>query len=151
MFTPLDSQALFSTVFLEGPISWAVWTAILASADPDGNTTLSPKHLSVLWNMPEAEVQKAWDNHTKPDPSSKNPEFEGRRMIKTPDNKWHIVSFKKYRDAHSKDYRTTQIRAAKQRQRAKTKGINVDCEKCGSWVANPGDKVCTACAFREEA
>ncbi len=150
MFTPLDSQAIFSTVFLEGPLGWAIWTAILASADADGNTTLSPKHLSVLWSMPEEEIQKAWDRHTSPDPQSKNPEFEGRRLIKTEDGRWHIVSFQKYRDSHTKNYRVMRIRDAKRRQRAKEKGLNVDCEKCGAWVTNPGDKVCPKCAFEQQ-
>ena len=151
MFTPLDSQSLFSTVFLEGPVVWAVWTAILASADADGNTCLTPRHLSVLWRMPEEEIQRAWDKHTEPDVNSKNPEFEGRRLIKTQDGKWHVVSFRKYRDAHSKDYRTMRIREAKQRERAKEKGQNVDCKKCGAWVANPGDEFCPTHAFGEES
>lgn len=150
VFTPLDSQAIFSTVFLEGPLVWAVWTAILASIDADGNTTLSPRHLSILWQTPVEEIEAAWAKHTEPDPHSKNPEFGGRRLIKTEDNKWHVVSFQKYRDAHTKDYRTMRIRDAKRRQRAKEKGLNVDCEKCGGWVANPGDKVCATCAFGGE-
>jgi hypothetical protein len=149
-YTPLDSQSLFSTAFLEGAVPWAVWTAILASTDQDGNTALWPGHLARVWNMPVEEVEAAWNKHSSPDPASKSVEHEGRRIIKLADGRWHVVNHLRYREKYSKEKRAEALRDAKRRQRAKEKGENVECEKCHAWVANPGDKICPKCAFGGE-
>ena len=149
-FTPLDSQAVFSTAFMSGPMPWAVWTAVLSSADSDGMTSLNPHVLARLWNCPLEDIQAAWDVHTQPDPLSKNQDHEGRRLIPLDGGRWLIVSHSRYREQYSPEFRREQLRLAKRRQRAREKGLNVVC-KCGAWVATPGDELCSMCAFSEEA
>jgi hypothetical protein len=152
-YTPLDSQAMFSTAFLEGPLPWAIWTAILSTADQDGITSLSPLYLARAWRMPVEEIAKAWDIHTQPDPSSKNKEHEGRRLIETDNGRWLVVSHAQYRAQYTEDVRKARLRDAKRRQRAKSKGLNVACEKCNAWLETPtkGEGFCPDCSFPEEA
>jgi len=149
-YTPLDAQALFSSAFLAGVLPWAVWSAILSSLDQDGCTALSPEFLARAWRVPIGEIQTAWDIHTNPDPSSKNKDYGGRRMIRMDDGRWLVVSHKHYREKYREDVRKEQLRAAKQRQRARERGANVNCKKCSSFVANPGDELCPKCAFEEK-
>lgn len=145
-YTPLDSQALYSTAFMSGPLPWAVWTAILSSIDQDGCTALNPEFLARAWRVPIEDIQSAWDIHTNPDPASKNKEHGGRRMIRLDDGRWLVVSHQHYREKYKEDVRKEQLRVAKQRQRAREKGLNTNCQKCGTFVATPGDEICPACA-----
>jgi len=121
VYAPLDSEALFSSAFMEGPLPWAVWTAILASKDKDGLTSLNPTALARMWRVDEEEVQKAWDVHTSPDPKSKNKEYQGRRLIPTEDGRWLVVSHAQYRERFREEKRREQLRLAKQRQREREK------------------------------
>ena len=151
-YTPLDSHAMYSTAFMEGPLPWAVWTAILSTADQDGNTSLQPFVLARMWKMSEEEIQKAWDRHTRPDKASKNTEAQGRRLIKLDNGRWHIVSHAQYREQYREDMRREQLRRSKRRQRAREKGLNVQCSKCDAHLETPtkDPSLCTECAFPEE-
>lgn len=147
-FTPLDSQSLYSSAFMSGALPWAVWTAILSSIDADGTTALSPAYLAAIWHLSEDEIRQAWNVHTEPDPKSKNTSHGGRRMIPMEDGRWLVVSYERYREKYRPEFRKEMARIAKQRQRAKEKGIGVTCQ-CGEWLANPGDPCCPKCAFEE--
>lgn len=121
-YTPLDSSALYSTAFRTGPLPWAVWTAILAAMDSDGVVSINPSFLAAQWpGVSRAEIEEAWSVHTKPDPDSKNEEFEGRRLIPYEGGRWLVVSHQEYRNKYSKAIRAEQLRAAKQRQRQREK------------------------------
>lgn len=100
-YTPLDSETLFSSVMRCGLDALGVWYAILASKDRDGITPLTPESLALLTLTPEAEVQAAWDRLAAPDPKSKNPAYDGRRIIQQPDGRWRVVSSEEYRQKHS--------------------------------------------------
>ena len=120
-YAPLDSESLFSSAFMAGPLPWAVWCAILASKDQDGMTALNPEALARMWRIDIEIVQKAWDVHTKPDKLSKNKEHDGCRLIPTPDGRWLVVSHEQYRDKFREERRKEQLRLAKQRQREREK------------------------------
>ena len=120
-YAPLDSESLFSSAFMAGPLPWAVWTAILASKDKDGLTSLNPEALARMWRIETKIVKKAWKVHTDPDPNSKNKDHQGARLIPTPDGRWFVVGHEQYRDKYREEKRREQLRLAKQRQRAKEK------------------------------
>ena len=139
-FTLLDAGSVYSTVFRQGPMVWAVWCAILAQKDADGVTPMTPEFLAAQWRMDDGgSIQKAWDVLAAPDPSSKNKEHEGRRIIPTPDGRWFVVSHEKYRQIHREAYRREQNAEAKRRQREREKGgARAECRlacKCGEPVA----------------
>lgn len=100
-YTPLDSETLFSSVMRCGLDALGVWYAILASKDRDGITPLTPESLALLTLTPEPEVRAAWDRLAAPDPKSKNPAYDGRRIIQQPDGRWRVVSSEEYRQKHS--------------------------------------------------
>jgi hypothetical protein len=116
-FTPLDSNALFSTAFRTGALPWAVWTAILAATDADGFVAINPAFLAAQWRMPVEEVQEAWDVHTKPDPDSHNKDCDGARIIPTEDGRWLVVSHIGYRKRYAKEIRLKQKADAQRRYR----------------------------------
>lgn len=123
-YAPLDSDVLFSTTIKEGPVVFAVWCAILASKDQDGVTALNPESLALLMSKPGEgrvvsveTIAEAWNVLAAPDPRSRNPEHEGRRIIPTEDGRWLVVSHERYRLKHQKLRRQEQLRDAKARQR----------------------------------
>jgi hypothetical protein len=135
-YAPLDSDILESSVMLEGPLVFAVWCAILARKDRDGNTSLKPRTLWILWSRaPDAPsleaVQKAWDVLAKNDPSSANPDHAGRRIIPTEDGRWFVVSAEKYRERYSNERRRKQLAEAQSRFKKKQK------DQVAEYDANP--------------
>lgn len=129
-YTPLDEEVIYSTVFRQGPMVFAVWCAVLAAADQDGMTALNPKALELLWDhkVHMKHINEAWDRLTSPDPDSKNREHAGRRIIPTEDGRWFVVSHQKYRDKFRAEVRRMQVADAKRRQRERDAGRM--CSEC---------------------
>jgi len=139
-YAPLDSDVLFSTTIKEGPVVFAVWCAILASKDQDGVTALNPESLALLMRTSDVEgMRAAWEVLAAPDPKSRNPEHEGRRIIPSGDGRWIVVSHERYRLKHQKLVRREQLRAAKERQRAREKGEEVPPDEQPRPGDDPGD------------
>ncbi len=136
MFTPLDSDLVYSTVFSEGPLVFAIWCALLATKDLDGLTALTPEFLAKQWNMDLAEIEKAWSVHTSPDLKSKNQEFEGKRIIPSGDGRWFVVSHLKYRSKYKPQARLDQLREAKRRQRERDAILEKHIEETGRRVVD---------------
>ncbi len=123
-YTPLDEDVIHSTVFEEGPMVFAVWCAILATADSDGVSSLQPRTLVRLWGnkVRRDDVEGAWEVLKAPDAESQNQEHGGRRIIPHPSGGWFVVSHQKYRDKFKAEIRRAQISEAKRRQRDRDAG-----------------------------
>jgi hypothetical protein len=133
----------------EGPLPWAIYTAILAQKDQDGISPVTPDVLAAIWRMDVEEIRRAWDVLAAPDPRSKNREHEGRPIIPTDDGRWLVVSHEKYRLKHREEQRKETVREAKRRQREREKDGTCDTPGCGqpAETAVAGRKVCSEHAF----
>lgn len=99
---PLDDGMLTSTLLKEGPTPVAIWTLILASCDRYGISKLQPSAAASLLRIPDEEAEKAFEVLSREDKDSRNPAHHGRRISRTDDGYWLVVSFDKYRRIASK-------------------------------------------------
>jgi len=96
-WTPLDDGMLTSTVLQKGPTVVAVWTLILASCDRYGVSKLQPSAVAGLMRISDDEAELAFEILASPDAKSRNRSEEGRRIVKTEEGYWRVVSHSKYR------------------------------------------------------
>jgi hypothetical protein len=92
----------------------------LAKADASGNVSGVSKRLAASANVSIEEYDKAMTILTAPDPESKSPDHEGRRLLPIPGG-WHLVNHAKYRSNRDPEKRREQNREAKRRQRQRQK------------------------------
>lgn len=109
-----------------GAVVFAVMGYIIAKAEPDRvvgtQVELNPKLLAMILGEEEKEVADAINRLCSPDPSSRTPDKEGRRLIKIGTFAYQVVNGTKYRSIRDDEERRRQNREAQQRYRAKKGG-----------------------------
>lgn len=96
-YVKIYGSILGSSVWAEAPTTRIVWITMLAMADQFGHVEASVSGLARFANVSAAECRKALDALSAPDPDSKSPEFEGRRVEKW-ERGWTILNYLKYRE-----------------------------------------------------
>lgn len=117
-WTPLDEGLLTSTLLAKGPTPVAIWTLLLASSDRFGVSKLTPSAAASLLRISDDEALKAFETLQGNDPGSRNPAHNGKRIIKTEDGYWALVSFDKYRKITSKNRAAERQRKYMERKKA---------------------------------
>ena len=116
-FTKLCSQILDSTIW-ETP--WnikGVWITMLAAADCNGEVLMPLPGLARRATVSLEECEQAIKLFQSPDPYSRTPDNEGRR-IEVVDGGWRLLNYLHYRDERDPEERRRQNREAQQRHRA---------------------------------
>jgi hypothetical protein len=115
---------LFSSIYqgtLRGDThGLVVFTNLLAHADQHGWADIHPKAIAEETGLTLAEVEAAIRNLESPDPESRSPEEEGRRLIRLDEHRawgWRIVNYGKYRAIRNEEDRREQNRLAQERWR----------------------------------
>jgi hypothetical protein len=119
-FTKLHSGIIDSSIWEEDYATRIVWITFLAKADRSGNVIGVSKRHAASANVSLAEYDRAIEILSSPDPNSKTPDHEGRRIIPIPGG-WHLVNYAKYRQRRDPERRREQNREAKRRQRKRKK------------------------------
>lgn len=99
-----------------------VFTNLLAHADKHGIVDKHYRAISEETGLPEDRVRTAIANLEAPDPESRSPEMEGRRITPMDEHRawgWQIVNHGKYRAIKNEDDRREQNRLAQQKWREK--------------------------------
>ena len=99
-----------------------VFTNLLAYADQHGIVDKHFKAIADETGLPLDRVEAAIASLEAPDPESRSPEFDGRRIIRMDEHRvwgWRIVNYGKYRSIRSEDDRREQNRLAQERWRQK--------------------------------
>lgn len=117
-FTKLFSSITESTVWCEPAGTRLVWIAMLAKADRQGRVFASVPGLANLARVTLDECVKAVETLLAPDPWSRTPDHDGRR-IEPIDGGWRLLNHAKYRELRDDESRREQNREAKRRERAK--------------------------------
>ena len=107
-YTKLFSSITESTVWGESYPTRIVWVAMLAMADASGQVYAAVPGLARRANVTVKEAQDALDAFMQPDPWSRTPDNDGRR-IECIDGGWRLLNHGKYRALRS----TEERRAAK--------------------------------------
>jgi hypothetical protein len=117
---------LFSSIYqgtLRGDThGLVVFTNLLAHADQHGWADIHPKAIAEETGLTLAEVEAAIRNLESPDPESRSPEEEGKRLIRLDEHRawgWRIVNHGKYRAIRNEEDRREQNRLAQERWRNK--------------------------------
>jgi len=99
-----------------------VFTNLLAHADKDGCADIHPRAIAEEVGLSIEAVQAALEELESPDPESRSPEHDGRRIIRLDEHRawgWHIVNYVKYRAIRDEADRREQNRLAQERYRAR--------------------------------
>jgi len=102
-----------------------VWCFLLAHSDGKGIVEKSRPNISALTGIPIDRVNAAIEHLEAPDPDSRTPAEEGRRLLRLVDHRdwgWRIVNHALYRGMRDEEARKEQTRAATQRYRQRQDG-----------------------------
>jgi hypothetical protein len=154
-WNPLFASLLTSSVLAEGPTVVAVWMMLLASADRYGESDLTPPAVASLLRISTEQAAAAFEILASPDRFSRTLDCEGKRIVRTAEGRWLIVSHTKHRRLASKEAAAERQRRHRERVRAEQEMQGLPrCEAPGCTNVAAGDlegrKVCTEHAFERE-
>lgn len=115
-YTKLLSSITDSSVWLEDDQTLRLWITMLAMADRDGYVWASVGGLSFRSRVPPEATRRALDLFLAPDPDSRSPDYDGRR-IEQVDRGWLILNHTRFRDMRDEDERRRKDRERKKAKR----------------------------------
>jgi hypothetical protein len=135
-FTKLFSSITKSTVWCEPHTTFRVWITLLAECNRKGEVHGSIPGLANLARVTIAECETAMETFLAPDPYSRTPDHEGRRIEVIVGGGWRLLNYGLYRERRDTDAVKEQKREHMQRVRAEEK-IN---SECGKNISTSGDE-----------
>jgi hypothetical protein len=114
----LFSSIVTSSLWCEDDVTLRVFIAMLATADADGVVEGSIPGFANLARVSLADMERAIERLSAPDPHSRTPDHEGRR-IELIEGGWQILNYARYRQqAQAKEgSRAPYYRKYRQRKR----------------------------------
>lgn len=119
-FTKLFSSILDSTIWRENSDTCKVWVTLLAMADADGYVTAAVPGLADRARLPLEVCEECLAILMAPDPYSRTPENDGRRLERSPEG-WLITNYRKYRETFTADQRRQYMADYMRKKRAADK------------------------------
>lgn len=105
----------------KGPVIHAVWSFVIANT-VDGQVELNPAVVAgLIGGMTEAQAREAIEFLCAPDANSRNPEEEGRRLIREGSFAYKVVSHEIYKNIRNQEERREYNRKAQRKSRAAKK------------------------------
>lgn len=137
-FVKLASDLVFSSIWQADPAVCKVWITLLALANCDGRVRGSPGWLAHMARVPQEDCDRALQMFLGPDPSSRTPTNEGRRISEI-EGGWQIINYRLHRDRLGKDVSDNPRRTYQREwQRAKRAGVN-NCQQVSTPASDSGD------------
>jgi hypothetical protein len=97
---------------------FAVWAYVIANADAKGFIEINPLKLANTLGADKQRVELALEYLCQPDPSSRNPDDEGRRLVREGAFMYRVVSHHHYRDMRNMDAKREYDRSYRRERRA---------------------------------
>lgn len=97
-----------------------VWLVLLAMAQKGGVIDAHPSYIATVSGIPQADIEAAIARFCEPDPSSRTPDHDGRRLESIPGRGfgWVIVNHEKYREkARKQAYDAERVSSGENRDR----------------------------------
>lgn len=107
----------------------AVFMVLLSLCDRDGVVDMTPEAIAGLTGWPLDVIQRGIEELAAPDPRSRTPNEEGRRILLVDDHRdwgWRITNYLKYRDEMRAMERREYLRQAKQKERKSKMSTDVN-------------------------
>jgi hypothetical protein len=115
-FVKLYGTILDSSIWSEDPYTRLVWITMLAMADAEGFVEAAVPGLARRANVPLDACEAALVRLQAPDPYSKSPENEGRR-IEALERGWRILNYLAYRELRTSEQSANAERQKRYRER----------------------------------
>jgi hypothetical protein len=115
-YTKLFSSIITSTIWREPKETKVLWITMLALAGKDGHVAGSVPGLAHLAGLSIPETESALLTLSSPDPYSRTPEADGRRIIAC-EGGWNLVNHSKYRKMLNADERREYLRVKQAERR----------------------------------
>ncbi|HEX6038882.1 hypothetical protein [Longimicrobium sp.] len=115
-FVKLYGSILNSSVWCSTPEVKLVWITMLLLGDGDGNVYGAVPGIARQAGVPVEACREAIKYLSGPDPDSRTPDHEGRRILPI-DGGWKIVNSRKYREMRTERQRQSADRAQRYRER----------------------------------
>lgn len=99
-YTPVFNSVFTGTLCGQYPDT-AAWLFLLALADRHGVVDVTPQYISSVTGMPVADLMSCIDRFMKPDPGSRTPDNDGRRLELLHPHRpwgWRILNHAIYRE-----------------------------------------------------
>ena len=118
-YAKLSASIVTSSVWCEDDKTFRTWIALLAMADANGHVDGSVPGLARLLNFTIPETEHCLERLSAPDPYSRTPDHEGRRVVAEAGG-WFVVNYTLYRgQGQAKDgSRAEYFRAYRKRRSA---------------------------------
>lgn len=105
-----------------GPLAFAVWGYVIANMVPDktvgAQVELNPEILNtVIGKTTTKEIESVIQRFCSPDPKSRTPDLEGRKLVQLGHFDYQVVNGKMYQDIKDQEKRREQNRSAQERFR----------------------------------
>jgi hypothetical protein len=117
-FTKLFTSITESTLWQEDDQTRLTWITMLAMADKNGRVFAAIPGLASRARVPLESAEKALERFLSPDPYSRTPDHEGRRIEKI-DGGWRLLNHAKYRELRDEEAIRESKRAYINNRRAK--------------------------------
>ncbi len=124
MYGKLFERELDSTMVEQPPITRLAWHYMIMLCDEDGRVDMTAAAFARRTNIPLEDVEAAVEALSAPDPLSRTPDAEGRRILPIEGQPygWQIVNHALYRAMGNREDRRRQNREAQQRWRDRQQG-----------------------------
>jgi len=119
MFGKMFTSCYRGSMHGKGPIVLSLWPYIISHCDRDGVVELFPATVCDDIGMSREQFDDGMRVLTDPDPDSRNPDEEGRRLVKLGPFQWRVVSHEHYRAIKDMEGHREYMREAQRRSRAK--------------------------------
>src|SRR3990167_6859575 len=100
----------------------ATFMVLLSLCDRNGVVDMTPEAIAGTTGWPIAFIRKGISELISPDPRSRTPDEEGRRLVAIDEHRdwgWRITTYQKHRDEMRSIERTEYLRLAKQKERSR--------------------------------
>ena len=125
MYVKIFAQ-IYDSSIAEDYLVRLVFEDFLILADKDGHVDMTAAAIARRTNVPLEVVNRAIEKLSSPDPESRSPNEDGRRIVLLDPHRswgWRIVNYPQYRNIRDDESRKEYFRDRKREQRAKSKGV----------------------------
>ena len=104
MYGKIFASTFGGSMYGAGPEAFAVWGYVIANT-VNSRVELNPRPLAGIIGTTPAKIEEAIEFLCRPDPESRNPAYEGRRLVREGQFQFLVVSHEIYRAIRSEDER----------------------------------------------
>jgi hypothetical protein len=130
VYAKVFAQIYDGTLCTRGPWQALVtFQQMLVLADPDGNVDMTVGAIARRTTIPQEIIQQGIESLLLPDPESRTPTEEGRRLLPLSEGRswgWHIVNYRHYRELKREEDRREYHREYWRNKRSKASTSSTD-------------------------